>query len=128
MQDGRPQFACALSNQPDHKFRIAPDDPVSPGNVVRFSFNYEGGGIGKAAIGSLFVDGNKVAEGRVPTTIAVRVSLDETFDVAEDTGTPVVENYADKMPHRTTGQGRRWSTSLVRPISEDRPGWHRRHD
>ena len=68
-----------------------------------FSFNYDGGGIGKGATGSLFVDGNKVAEGQLPRTIAVRFSLDETFDVGEDTGTPVAEDYADKMPYRFTG-------------------------
>jgi hypothetical protein len=28
----------------------------------------------------------------------VRFSLDETFDVGEDTGTLVVEDYADRMP------------------------------
>ena len=33
----------------------------------------------------------------------VRFSLDETFDVGEDTGTPVVEDYADKMPYAFTG-------------------------
>jgi hypothetical protein len=32
-----------------------------------------------------------------------RFSLDESFDVGEDTGTPVVEDYADKMPYRFTG-------------------------
>ena len=104
MQDSKPEFVYALSNQPDHKFRIASSQPIPPGNhVVRFSFNYEGGGIGKGATGSLFVDGKPVAEGRLPRTIAVRFSLDETFDVGEDTGTPVVENYADKMPYRFSG-------------------------
>jgi len=104
MQDSKPQFVYALSNQPDHKFRIASEHPVSPGNhVVRLSLNYDGGGIGKGATGSLFVDGNKVAEGQLPRTIAVRFSLDETFDVGEDAGTPVVEDYADKMPYRFTG-------------------------
>src|SRR5215831_16014363 len=59
MQDSKPHFVYALSNQPDHKFRIASDRPVAPGNhVVRFSFNYDGGGIGKGATGSLFVDGD----------------------------------------------------------------------
>jgi hypothetical protein len=32
-----------------------------------------------------------------------RFSLDETFDVGEDTGTPVVEDYATKMPYIFTG-------------------------
>ncbi|MGA9723782.1 MAG: hypothetical protein WBQ86_15090, partial [Candidatus Binatus sp.] len=29
--------------------------------------------------------------------------LDETFDIGEDTGTPVVEDYADKMPFAFSG-------------------------
>ena len=31
------------------------------------------------------------------------MSLDETFDIGQDTGTPVLEEYEDKMPFRFTG-------------------------
>jgi arylsulfatase A-like enzyme len=104
MQDSKPEFVYAFSNQEQHKFRIASDQPISPGNhVVRFSFKYDGGGIGKGATGTLFVDGKQVAEGRIPQTIGIRFSLDETFDIGEDTGTPVVEDYVDKMPFAFTG-------------------------
>jgi arylsulfatase len=104
MQDSKPEFVYALSNQPEHKFRIASDKPMAVGNhVVRLNFKYDGGGIGKGATGTLFVDAEPVAAGRVPQTVAARFSLDETFDVGEDTGTPVVEDYADKMPYRFTG-------------------------
>jgi hypothetical protein len=104
MQDSRPQFIYALSNQPQHKFRIGSDQPLSAGNhVVRFGFKYDGGGIGKGANGTLFVDGKSVAEGRIPQTIPIRFSLDETFDIGQDTGTPVVEDYVDKMPFAFTG-------------------------
>jgi arylsulfatase len=51
----------------------------------------------------LFVDGKQIAQGPIPRTIPVRFSLDETFDVGEDTGTPVVEDYNDKMPFAFTG-------------------------
>ena len=104
MQDSKPEFVYALSNQPDHKFRNASGQHVPPGNhVVRFSFKYDGGGIGKGATGTLFVDGTPVAEGQIPRTVGVRFSLDETFDVGSDMGTPVVEDYADKMPFAFTG-------------------------
>jgi arylsulfatase len=104
MQDSKPQFVYALSNQAEHKFRIASDQSIPAGNhVVRFSFKYDGGGIGKGATGTLFVDGNQVAEGRIPQTVPIRFSLDETFDIGEDTGTPVVEDYVDKMPFPFTG-------------------------
>ena len=59
--------------------------------------------INKGATGTLFVDGQQVAEGKIPQTIRVRFSLDETFDVGADTGTPVVEDYVDKMPFAFTG-------------------------
>ena len=104
MQDSKPQFAYALSNQPDQKFRIVSDQAIPPGNhVVRFRFQYDGGGIGKGATGTLFVDGKQVAQGQIPQTIPNRFSLDETFDIGEDTGTPVIEDYADKMPFPFTG-------------------------
>jgi arylsulfatase len=113
MQDGKPQFVYALSNQPGHKFRIASNQRVPSGNhVVRFSFTYDGGGVGKGATGTLFIDGNPVAEGRIPRTIGVRFSLDETFDVGEDTGTPVVEDYVDKMPYAFTGTLRKLGVIL----------------
>jgi len=104
MSDSKPQFAYALSNQPQHKFRVTSDDPIPSGNhVVRVDFAYDGGGIGKGGTATLRVDGRQVAQGRIPQTLQVRFSLDETFDVGEDTGTPVVEDYADKMPFAFTG-------------------------
>jgi arylsulfatase len=44
-----------------------------------------------------------VAEGRIEKTVRARFSLDETFDVGLDTGTPVVEEYASQMPFKFTG-------------------------
>jgi arylsulfatase len=104
VQNSKPQFVYALSNQPDHKYRVASDQVLSPGNhVVRVSFAYEGGGIGKGGTGTLFVDSKQVAQGPIARSVGVRFSLDETFDVGEDTGTPVVEDYASKMPFAFTG-------------------------
>lgn len=104
MVDSKPQFDYAVSNQPQHKFRIASDQALSLGNhAVRFNFKYDGGGLGKGATGTLFVDGSQVAQGRISQTAPIRFSLDETFDIGEDTGTPVVEDYADKMPFAFSG-------------------------
>jgi arylsulfatase len=113
LQDGKPTFAYGLSNQPEHKFRTSSEQRLPPGNhVVRVAFKYEGGGIGKSAATTLFVDGQQVAEGKIPQTIRVRFSLDETFDIGEDTGTPVVEDYADKMPFAFTGTLKRFMVIL----------------
>jgi arylsulfatase len=48
------------------------------------------------------VDGKKVATGRIERTLAFRLSLDETLDCGEDTGTPVVEAY--HVPFKFTGE------------------------
>jgi arylsulfatase len=104
MRDNKPEFAYALSNQPDHKYRITSDQPLPAGDhLIRVKFDYDGGGIGKGATGTLLVDEKQVAQGKIPRTIGVRFSLDETFDVGEDMGTPVLEDYADKMPFAFTG-------------------------
>ena len=113
VQDSKPLFAYAYSNQPDHKFRVASDRPLAAGNhIVRVAFAYDGGGIGKGATATLLVDEKQVGQARIPQTIPVRFSLDETFDIGEDTGTPVLEDYADKMPFRFTGTLKRFAVVL----------------
>lgn len=81
---------------------IAGKDKLAPGkHTIELSFKYDGGGIGKGGLATLTVDGKKVAEQRLTRTIPFRVSADETFDVGEDTGTPVSEDY--HVPFRFTG-------------------------
>ena len=78
-------------------------DALAPGkHSIVFDFKYDGGGIGKGGTGTLSVDGKKLAEGRIANTMPVRFSFDETFDVGEDTGTPVNEDY--DVPFKFTGE------------------------
>jgi hypothetical protein len=65
--------------------------------VSRLSTRRHGGS------GTLSVDGQQVAHGRIERTIPVRFSLDETLDAGMDIGTPVVESYVAKMPFKFTG-------------------------
>jgi arylsulfatase len=45
MQDSKPGFAYAYSNQPEHKYRVVSDHPLAPGNhIIRVKFEYDGGG------------------------------------------------------------------------------------
>jgi len=60
---------------------------------VSMDFRYDGGGLGKGAVISLFVNGSKVGEGRVDQTHIVNFTLDETTDVGQDTGSPVTKDY-----------------------------------
>ena len=66
----------------------------------------------RGATATLLVDEKQVAQGQIPQTIGVRFSLDETFDVGEDTGTPVLETYEAKMPFRFTGTLKRFVAVL----------------
>jgi arylsulfatase len=103
--DGKPLFVHAFSNQPQHKYRVASNEKLAPGkHTIKFDFRYDGPGYGKSGTGTLSVDGKQVAEGKIDRTIATRISLDETFDVGRDTGTPVLEDYVNKMPFKFTGE------------------------
>lgn len=102
--DDKPLFVHALSNQAQQKYKVASNERLAPGkHTIRFEFKYDGGGIGKGGMGTLSVDGKQVAQSHIERTVCCRYSLDETFDVGEDTGTPVIEDYDSKMPFRFTG-------------------------
>jgi arylsulfatase len=72
--------------------------------TVRFDFAYDGGGPGKGGMGTLYVNGDKVAEGRIERTQAGMFSADETADVGIDLGTPVVEAIGADLKSRFTGR------------------------
>jgi len=102
--DGKPLFVHALSNQPQHKYKVASNEKLAPGDhTIRFEFKYDGGGIGKGGSGRLLVDDKEVAAAHIDRTVCCRFSLDETFDVGADTGSPVIEDYAERMPFKFTG-------------------------
>jgi arylsulfatase len=63
-------------------------------STIKLTFTYDGGGIGKGGLYTLFIDGKEVAESRVEQTIPMLYSLDETADVGIDDATPVVEDYS----------------------------------
>jgi arylsulfatase len=84
---------------------IAAVKPLPPGkNTLRFDFAYDGGGPGKGGMGTLLVNGEKVAEGRLAHTQAGMFSADETADVGIDLGTPVVEAIGAEARSRFTGK------------------------
>jgi arylsulfatase len=60
---------------------------------VRMEFTYDGGGLAKGGEVALFVDGDKVGAGRVPATIPMVFSADETTDVGYESASPVAEDY-----------------------------------
>ena len=113
LYDGQPEFDYAFSNQNEHKYRvrsklkIAPEKLAPGSHTIKFDFKYNDTGKepgpGLGGTGTLSVDGDEVAKGTIERTVPTRFSLDETFDIGMDTGTPVVEDYADKMPFQFRG-------------------------
>jgi arylsulfatase len=111
--EGKPLFVHAFSNQRQQKYRIASGQKLAAGkHRIRFDFKYDGGGRGKGGAGALFVDDTQVAQGRIEHSVGGRFSLDETFDVGQDTGTPVIEDYAGQMPFEFTGKLDRFTIEL----------------
>jgi arylsulfatase len=56
-------------------------------------FKYDGGGLVKGGTASLFIDGKKDGEVKVPATAAMVFSADDGCDVGEDSGAPVSPDY-----------------------------------
>jgi len=76
------------------QFDVTAATPLPAGkHQARMEFVYDGGGLGKGATVTLFVDGKKVGEGRVDRTVAFVFALDETLEVGCDMGEPVSPDY-----------------------------------
>jgi arylsulfatase len=94
LKDGTPTYTYNFLGL--QRFNIAASQPIASGKtVIRFEFAYDGGGIGKGGLGTLSVNGQKVAEGRIEHTHCCVFSLDDTADVGADGGTPVTEDYKE---------------------------------
>jgi arylsulfatase len=100
LEAGKPVFRYNWLNI-EH-YEVSAKDALSAGrHAIVFDFKYDGGGVGKGGVGTLRVDGKEVAQGRIAKTVPFRFTFDETFDVGEDTGTPVSEDY--DVPFAFTG-------------------------
>jgi arylsulfatase len=85
------------------RYTITATQAVPAGKAtIRFDFAYDGGGMGKGGTGTIFVNGKKVASGRIEKTQFAVFSADEGADVGADEGTPVTEAY--KVPFKFTGK------------------------
>jgi arylsulfatase A-like enzyme len=81
---------------------IAPQALPAGKSTVRLEFTYDGGGLAKGGLATIFVNDKKVAEGRIGRTQPMIFSADETADVGMDDATPVSEDY--KADSRFTGK------------------------
>ena len=99
IDDGRLAFHYNLADMA--RYEVMATDRLQPGPAqleARFDLS---GPMGKPARVTLLVNGVAVATGEVARTLTFRFSLDESFDVGSDQGTPVTEAYA--APNAFTG-------------------------
>lgn len=115
--DGKPVFHYNLAGV--QRFNVASTEKLAAGkHVILVDFKYDGGGMAKGGTVTITVDDKPVATGRVDRTYPFRVSLDETLDIGEDTGTPVSEDY--RVPFKFSGKLNRVLIRLSdSPLSAD---------
>jgi len=99
---------------------------TNPGSPLRSSsiFKYDGlgigtlaynnvSGIGRGGMGVLKVDGKEVARQRMEHSIPLIMQWDENFDIGDDTGAPVSNEY--QVQFRFTGKLNKLTLNIGRP-------------
>lgn len=102
LKDGKPVYTYNFLGL--ERFNIAAAQPLTPGKAtIRYEFASDGPGMGKGGMGTILVNGQKAAEGRIEHTQCCGYSADEGADVGVDEGTPVTEDYKER-DNRFTGK------------------------
>jgi arylsulfatase len=116
VMDGRPAYCYNLFGL--QRFKVYGDTEVPAGeHQVRMEFAYDGGGLGKGGLVTLYVDGKQVGEERVEATQPMLFSADETTDVGSDSATPVSDDHG---PKETAFTGRvNWVQLDIDAAAED---------
>jgi arylsulfatase len=92
LHEGRPGYCYNFFGL--QRFKMYGEQPVPPGeHQFRMEFAYDGGGLAKGGDVTLYLDGDKVGEGRVEHTVPMLFSADETTDVGRDSATPVSDDH-----------------------------------
>jgi arylsulfatase len=75
-------------------YMVQASDTLPEGkHQVRIEFKYDGGGLGKGGMATLYVDGKQVGQGRVEHTHAFIFSADSVTEVGNKTGAPICKDF-----------------------------------
>jgi arylsulfatase A-like enzyme len=92
LHEGRPAYCYNLLGV--QRFKIYGEQPVPAGeHQIRMEFAYDGGGLAKGGDVTVYLDGDKVGDGRVEHTVPMLFSGDETTDLGRDSATPVSDDH-----------------------------------
>ena len=76
--------------------KIGGTKPIGPGkHLLKYEFKFDGGKPGAGGTCNLYVDDQKVAEGKIPKTQPFLYSADEGVDVGMDGETAVSNDYKE---------------------------------
>ncbi|MCM2459326.1 arylsulfatase [Pseudomonas sp. CG7] len=91
VKEGRPVFGYNYFGE--ERYAVRSDTRLSSGkSELRFEFK----NINKQqAVGTLFIDGKQVGQAEISRLVPMMFSINETFDIGRDTGSPVMNDYGD---------------------------------
>lgn len=99
VKDGKPAYTYNFFRRRVTTLAAANPLPAGP-SVITLRFDYNGGGRGKGGTATLLVNGVQAAQARIPETVPAAFSFEETFDVGEDSASPVGDY---ESPYAFTG-------------------------
>jgi arylsulfatase len=86
------------------RYTVSANEKLKPGkNTIKMDFVYDGDGVAKGGVATLYINGKKVGEGRIGRTQPAIFSADETADVGIDLATPVVETIGSEHQSKFNG-------------------------
>ncbi len=92
VKEGKPAYSYNWLGR--ENYTIEAETALPAGAVrVRYAFAFDGGAPGAGGMGTLFVNDEQVAQGRIENTVPMTFSLDEGMEVGMDLATPVTEAY-----------------------------------
>ena len=96
LKDGRPSYTYNYFQRRITNIEARNALPAGPAKI-ELKFAYDGGGVGKGAVATLLVNDKAVGEARIPETVPMAFSFEDTFDVGEDSASPVGD-YVSPFP------------------------------
>jgi arylsulfatase len=112
MHDGKPAYTYNYFGL--ERYTVSATSAITnPNATITLQFDYDGGGTGKGGMATLYVDGVKVAEGRIEKTQPAVFSADETADVGKDDATQVADKvFANVEESEFTGYVNKVTVSI----------------
>jgi arylsulfatase A-like enzyme len=111
MEQGKPTYTYNWFGLDSYTVQ-APQPVQGEGATIRLDFEYDGGGYGKGGLATIFVNDEKVAEGRIEKTQPMLFSADETADVGKDESTQVAPVFKSIEDSEFTGRVKTVTVSI----------------